>query len=79
MNYCPICHNLLVPRDNHLHCRVCDKDYELYKDEEGEYTNVRRFGAEKNVEAPVVEKDLEESISKRDRESHEEFFGTVEK
>lgn len=78
MNYCPKCNNLLVPRNDHLYCRICDKEYELFKDEEGEYTNVRRFGEKKDAETPIVDSNLEESISERDRESHEDYFGTIE-
>jgi len=78
LNYCPKCHNLLVPKDEHLYCRVCDKDYKLVQNDKGEYKNVRRLGAKKEVEPPVVDNELKESISKSDRESHEDYFGTVE-
>ena len=55
LNYCPVCNNLLVPKDNHLYCRVCDKNYKLVKNKEGEYKNVTRLNPKEEIEPPIID------------------------
>ncbi|MFO7796172.1 MAG: hypothetical protein R6W84_08465 [Promethearchaeia archaeon] len=55
MNYCPVCNNLLVPKDDHLYCRVCDKNYKLVKNQEGEYKNVTKLNPKEEIEPLVID------------------------
>jgi DNA-directed RNA polymerase subunit M/transcription elongation factor TFIIS len=78
MKYCPVCENILYPKeDNQLYCKACKKIYSLSESEKEEYENFKVLKTESPTEAPVVEKDLTEKINDEDRKAHEDYFGTT--
>jgi uncharacterized Zn finger protein (UPF0148 family) len=78
LKYCLECKNLLLPKDDKLYCKVCDKFFKTVKIEEDDYKVVRMTNNDEEAEAPVIKKDLADKVSEEDREAYEDFFGNVE-
>ncbi|TXT67406.1 MAG: hypothetical protein BAJALOKI1v1_100019 [Promethearchaeota archaeon] len=40
MNYCPVCNNLLIPREKCLVCRICEAEFQLVENKDKNTKNL---------------------------------------
>ncbi len=75
MKFCPVCDNLLVPKNQKLYCKACEKEYSFNGAEDvEEYKIVKTIKHDEEEVAPVIIKTNSEKISGEDRKAYEEFF-----
>lgn len=75
MRFCPDCENIIIPKNNRLFCRACEKEFEL-DPETNDYKIVKKIKHnESEFETLIVRKALKNKrISTEDREAYEELF-----
>ncbi len=73
MRFCPNCDNILIPRNNGLYCRVCEKEFKFDPKVE-DYTIIKIIKHNDREFAHIVYKNGLK-IDK-DRKTFEDFFHT---
>lgn len=75
MKFCPDCDNIILPRNNKLYCKACDKEFDLDAKTD-DFKIIKKIRHDEKESAPIVVKETMSSakISSQDRKAYEEFF-----
>lgn len=76
MKFCPICNNMLMPKNGKLYCRACGEEFELESEDQEDYKSIKRIQNETYEEEPILILNPSSSnkISIDQRKAYEEFF-----
>ena len=75
MKFCPDCDNIILPRNQKLYCKACDKEFDLDSKAE-DFKIVKKIKHDEKETAPIVVTEAlsSDKISAQDRKAFEEYF-----
>ncbi|MFW9971358.1 MAG: hypothetical protein ACFFDF_14285 [Candidatus Odinarchaeota archaeon] len=75
MKFCPICKNILIPKNKSSYCKVCERNYKI-NPKWDEYTIIKVINHVHNEQSSNIIKASSKSvqISSQIRKAYEDFF-----
>ncbi|MEJ2249653.1 MAG: hypothetical protein P8Y70_04065 [Candidatus Lokiarchaeota archaeon] len=61
MKYCPVCENILYPKNHKLYCKACNKTYILTESQKRDYKNFKVLETKTSPNPPDTLKQIEKN------------------